>query len=447
MKRNIRANSWALLITTIALGTVIAGLVIWGITESRAHMYVRTQLDNSYQRQFYRLVNLMENIEIKLSKLPVAQSGELRSRLLMDVWKDADDAQDQLGQLPLKLSTTDSTMKYLNQVSDYCRYLTTSDVRNRNLTDKEITTLNTLHKNCVGLNKEMSEVGQLVLEGDISMAAELENKAEKIDPGSMSGRISKMAETSIDYPSMIYDGPFSDAALVKKQVVTGPAKTEAQCMEFVKKLFGTQNVTRGSGLDSGPILTWGFILDGDVNKTVQITRNGGFLYNYDSYTEATEEKLDSEKLIQRAQDFINRAGYADMTSVWVQRSDGEATVNFVPLQDGILLYPDMIKINVNMETGMVTGADAMQYLSKHIKREIAPAIITETQARAKVFDKLNPNQGRLALAPNQVLGIKLCYEFSGKYEGSMFIVYIDAYTGQEVDIFRVINSDNGEMAM
>lgn len=447
MKREIRANTWVLLITTVALLGVIAGLLVWGVTENRQHRYVRTQLDNAYQRQFYSLVALMENIEIKLSKLPVSQSGELRSRLIADVWRDADDAQEQLGQLPLKRTDTDATIKYLNQLSDYCKYLTNSGVRTRNLTDKEMQTLEAMYRSSVKLNKEMAEVGMLVAEGDISMAAELEDKAEDINPGSLSGKMSKMAETSIDYPSMIYDGPFSDSALVKKQEVTGQIKTEAQCMEYVKQLFGTNNVKKGSGLDSGPILTYGFILDDDVNKTVQITRNGGFLYNYDSFTEQAKDKLDSEQVMKRAKDFIQRTGYKDMVPVWVQRCEGEATVNFVPRINGILLYPDMIKIKVNMETGQITGADAMQYISKHKNRDIAPPTLTQAQAAAKVSARLNAGPGRLALAPNQVLGMKLCYEFMGRFNGTTFIVYIDAYTGQEIDIFRVIDSDSGEMAM
>lgn len=43
-------------------------------------------------------------------------------------------------------------------------------------------------------------------------------------------------------------------------------------------------------------------------------------------------------------------------------------------------------------------------------------------------------------------GERLCYEFTAEYEESRFLVYIDAQTGEEVEIFKVIQTDQARMA-
>jgi len=42
---------------------------------------------------------------------------------------------------------------------------------------------------------------------------------------------------------------------------------------------------------------------------------------------------------------------------------------------------------------------------------------------------------------------KLCYEFKGEYEGLSYIVYINAETLYEEQIFKIIDSENGQLVI
>ena len=40
---------------------------------------------------------------------------------------------------------------------------------------------------------------------------------------------------------------------------------------------------------------------------------------------------------------------------------------------------------------------------------------------------------------------KLCYEFTGTYDDSTFYVYIDALSGKQVQMFKVVESTEGTL--
>ena len=42
---------------------------------------------------------------------------------------------------------------------------------------------------------------------------------------------------------------------------------------------------------------------------------------------------------------------------------------------------------------------------------------------------------------------KLCYEFSGELNGDTYYVYIDAISGRQVEMFKVIDSEEGSLLM
>ena len=57
------------------------------------------------------------------------------------------------------------------------------------------------------------------------------------------------------------------------------------------------------------------------------------------------------------------------------------------------------------------------------------------------------NSIRLALVPIGTSAEKLCYEFAGEFDGSTYYVYIDAKSGRQVEMFKVIESTEGTLLM
>ena len=81
----------------------------------------------------------------------------------------------------------------------------------------------------------------------------------------------------------------------------------------------------------------------------------------------------------------------------------------------------------------------------HKPRKMERAIITKEEAKDMVSNKLDVYSIRLALIPMSAETDALAYEFVGEYEGSTYYVYIGAVSGEELDIFKVINGTNGEL--
>ena len=54
---------------------------------------------------------------------------------------------------------------------------------------------------------------------------------------------------------------------------------------------------------------------------------------------------------------------------------------------------------------------------------------------------------QLAVIPTDGGGEKLCWEVEATFGSGRFFVYLDGQTGQEVQIFRVIETEEGMLTM
>ena len=168
---------------------------------------------------------------------------------------------------------------------------------------------------------------------------------------------------------------------------------------------------------------------------------------FNAYRPCREVKLGEEECIAKAGEFLEKLGFKDMKCVWNYASNGTVHINFAYTQDGVIMYPDLVKINVCMETGIVTGLDADNYYINHTER-----ILNKTKHDiGEAFEKVNVN---LEVSDEKVTVIPLgngketiAYEFIGSYNGSTYYVYIDANTLKEVEIYKVVNTEQGSLLM
>ena len=113
-----------------------------------------------------------------------------------------------------------------------------------------------------------------------------------------------------------------------------------------------------------------------------------------------------------------------------------------------IVYNDLIKVWIDVQTLSVVGADARNYLYSHTQRDIAAPALSAEEAEAKVSVNLDIQSRELALIPITPTTERLCYEFKGTCrEGDAYIVYIDAETGDEQQIFAIINTENGQLTL
>jgi len=70
-----------------------------------------------------------------------------------------------------------------------------------------------------------------------------------------------------------------------------------------------------------------------------------------------------------------------MVATYQQHYDGIAVFNFASSQQGVLMYPDLVKVQVSLEDGSIIGLDAKSFIIAHKKRDIRQPEISELEAQ------------------------------------------------------------------
>ena len=178
----------------------------------------------------------------------------------------------------------------------------------------------------------------------------------------------------------------------------------------------------------------------------QVSETGGKLISFAYAGECNDTVYDGEYAENKAIEFVESLGIENMKGVWFNLADNVYTVNLAYTIDGVIIYPDLIKVRVCAETGKVIGMESSGYYKNHVDREIGEAVLSAEQAKAKVYSEIDISTCRLAVVP---IGKseKLAYEISGVYDDSIFYVYIDAVNGRQIEMFKVIESSEGTLLM
>lgn len=423
---------WAVTVTLSVVALVLASASVWLYTENTKHV---TMLENANEQSFYDLVQGVDDIDVKLKKLGVSSSKEYQGELLAEVWRLADVAQANLASLSHGDTVIEKSSRLLNQTGDYAKHLV-SVTKTRALNAEEKASIKALYQNCNALSTELSSVMTKLGEG-YSFVADGE-----ADESLWSQTFSELEDTSIDYPSLIYDGPFSDSVQNKKPAGQDGTKiTAEQGLAFVKEVlsvdYPSADVKYVNSAESKiDVLTYA----GD-GITVQLSANGR-LVTMSAPSEVGEREVNVDVATQKGKEFLENAGFCDMTAVWVSYYYDSAYINFVCEKGGVIIYPDMVKVKVSLASGKVTGVEAQpHYYCCRQRGEYVPTV-TEDEVRASAPNELEVESVRLAVVPKGSSEV-LAYEVYGTVDKEKYFVYYDAETGQEINVLYVVDGEQG----
>lgn len=453
----------AFIITVSILSTIILVMGIYLWTTAANLNATSASLENLYQRSFYELVNNVNNMEVEMSKLMVSNDSTSQQKILSSLKQQTSDAENSLSLLPLNAKVLAQTSDFMNQLNGYCTSLIS--YKDGSLESEDYKTLSQVHLSLSGIKDELNEIMERIMQGYM-----ISQHISGEDGGDFSIQFSSFVNDTIEYPSMIYDGPFSESTTNKPvRGLSSQQISEGDAEKIVGSIFGDK-ITNLSliGETTGRFETYDFGVNTSAkNYYVQITKNGGFLLDIsanitekpDTQTESEQshegETVDSESMnrkdeatkaaIASAEAFAKNRGLENMKSVWSASSENICYVNLAPVEDGIVMYPDLVKVKVEMSSGEIVGYEATGYATNHTEREDLIAQISESEARSKVGDSLTIDSTRLCVIPLDYVGETLAYEFAGEYGGFKYYLYIDAYTGTQVRVLRIIQTSEGEL--
>ena len=444
-----KTSNKALIVVTIILSIAVVALgILYGISMSSLNSYQAT-LENVYQKNFYELVDEVNNAETKLNKVLASNSASYKSKLLKEISKNASEAQTRLNMLPYSINGLSDTISFVNQVSGYTETLAKTLENGQNLSKNDEETLEKVYESIVNIKKSLNSMSKQMWEG-----YNITDSSLKLDGdyNNLTSDMSAMNGEDIEYPTMIYDGPFSDSQVNKevKGLNFGEVSMETAKSNLGKVLTGVNMDNFDfQGESKGHFTTYDFSYE-DENGAytfAKVTENGRKLLTLSSQNIYKTKKLELENAEKIALDFAKKADISNMKVVWSDVIGDDAFINLAPVIDGVIIYPDLVKVKVDLTKGNVLGFEASSYYMNHVDRKIMPTRITQSVAKAKLYSGLKVKDTRLALIPLEYDKEVLCYEFICTMNGNTYYVYINAVNGAEENILKVIQTDNGNLLL
>lgn len=438
---------------------IIAAVAAWGIYQYKRAADLRQELDNQYNRAFYEMVGYVQNIEVLLMKSMISTTPQMMAETLQEAWHQANLAQTNLGQLPVTQEVLANTSKFLSQVGDFAYALDRQNINGKEVTEEQYNQLDQLHQYAVSLQDALNNLQSSLSEGRINWN-ELANKGTELfkkQSQSMATQMfSDIDNTFQEFPTLIYDGPFSDhMTSLKPKGLTGDELNVEQAKEKVKKFFGEDKValvehTGDIQTDTLPAYNFKITFKDRPEEqfaTADVTKKGGhiiwMLYNRD----VGQETLDVDKVKKIGKDFLESRGYKNMKDTYYIKEDGTATVNYAYEQDGVVVYPDLVKVKIALDNGEIVGFESKGYIMNHTERDIPEPQFTEEQIKAKFMDKRDLKTIGLAIIPTDFGTELFCYELKGRHKDRDFLVYINAVTGKEEQVLIIIDTPNGILTL
>ncbi len=398
-----------------------------------------SDMDMMYSRAYYDLLDGTNDLDVKLRKVSVAATKAKQQSLLYEIWGAANLAGNNLAEFESNDDGLMKAVRFMNQLGDYSHYLALRLADGNALTSAEHDTLDKLGDVAQVFKQSLSKIQTGLDEGRLFM----DESGNVL--GDFSEAFKEFADPAMEYPQMIYDGPFSDAMEKREtKALKGEDITEKQGADIISKLFGdaATNV-KYQGETNSDIVTLNYAFDyHGEDAFVQLAKKGGMLVSFNVPSEEEQTSMSEPECCKNALSFADRAGFKDMQVVWVAEANGICYVNLAPVQNGAIIYPDLVKIKVNPVSGIIIGADATHYVYNHVERDVPAPAITLAEARAKVKLPI-VGEGRLALIPLQETKETLTYEFECSKDGTYY-VYIDANDGSEANILYVLDTAQGK---
>lgn len=439
----------------VAAFAVVGGLAAQNYV--RAEQYKWT-LQLVYQHSFAELTTAMSELDTALQKGVYASSPCMRSTLLAQIYGKAMTAQLAVAQLPYSFVELEQTAAFVAKVGDYALALSRSSTLNRSITQEELAGLQSLSQLSGGLSQTLNGLQAQIYDGSLRMDTVM--TAQKLlsrdtEGGNETESGSAFQDMEADFPelpSLIYDGPFSQhladkapAALEGLEYADQQAAADAAA-QFLELDAGSFSLVSAG---EGTLPTWGFSAESqDGELYVEVSQTGGKVVSLFTGSTVGDAVLTSEEAVAAAADFLSKRGYDGMTDTYWMEEDGKLTINFAPEIDGVLIYPDLVKVTVALDDGDIVGLEAAGYLSNHKQRTLETPTVTPEQAREKVSADLTVLSQRMALIPTAGEYEVLCMEFKTETaDGRHVLIYVNALTGEEEKILLLLEDERGTLVL
>lgn len=445
---------------TLLVALIVVFSTTFAILMTLERMDYRNYLTGEYNKNMYQLINSVENIGSNLAKVPVLGSKEQNIIAFEEIFRYATVANDKLHSLPIDEQKLSGTSKFLTQVGDFCYILGSRTSEGTQLSDADISKIELLKNEAYTLENQLKDVQNEINNGNVKWG-EIRQKVSGVlssnNTSALAGKFENIQKQMTQYPSLVYDGPFSDNTLEIAPKINSAALISAkEAEDKVISLFGKDKIEKleNSGdIDKQKIPCYSFnvSLKNRVkasNIVCEVTKKGGMIYSLLDNRTVNKATLDIKKVETIGTKYLESMGYKNMTPTYNLVYNNVAIISYIYNINDIAVYSDQVKLKIALDDGSIIGIEGAKYLTAHDdKRVISTVKVSQDTAKEKISKRLNITSSRLSIVPTETNNEVLCYEFVGNYKADNFIVYINAQTGNEVRVLQIRNTPNGKLTI
>lgn len=398
-------------------------------------------LETVYASSYFTMVDGINNLQVDSSKFETLPNSDAQRKSLKKMEQDCGHVLSGLSILPIEAESCMGATKFFNQIDGLCEAYINQIDKGQDLTTEQIALVNEMSFVLGNIKSQFNTHNSMVNQVGFSFIDASVFNSKGVNE--FSTTLGSLKADDIEYPVMIFDGPFS-ASLENKEI-KGLSQTEIsqeEAEQYIKEkvFYGYDDLKiEYSGKTNGDFETYDFnCVANRIKFDVQVTVREGKLLTLVGYADKKEAILSTENAIKLAEKTAERLGFENMQSVWHEGKDNLLYINLAPVNNGVIVYPDLVKIKVDLGNQTIIGVEAQNYCYNHIDRPVKTAI-TEKEALQLIVGDYHIKDTNLAIIPMDNGTEILCYEINADGIDGNYYFYINANTKSVEKILKVVD--------
>ena len=426
------------------LGAIIIAISGFYIKIWKKNEALKLQLENNYSRSLNDFSASLNNISLILKKTQYITSPNQLTKYAAELLSEAEMSKTALSQLPSS-AHLDKLNRFLSQAGNYAFAVSSKLYKGEALPQDFV-------NNVISLSKTAEKVSQIVNTVQINFdnpeywVKEIEKKIDSGIDDNLTESLQEIEGEFDDYPTLVYDGPYSDHLLTKEPVMLSNLSdvTKTKAENVACEFFGLEDSElKFVSEEKGEIETYRF---SNKNTDISVSKAGGYVVYMRKNREIEQHILSYNQALEKAKRFMAKNSLVNFIETYYYIDEGVCVINFAYLDGETICYTDLIKVGIAMDSGEVMFYEASGYLSNHKKRAFETAVYTSDQAKEKVSRELKITKTSVALIPTQNGTEERCYEFACIDGDTEVLVYINVLNLNEEEILILLKNDGGTLA-
>lgn len=445
--------------------TIISLLLVFSVAMTAYAVVTKQKLDQqelyisaNYRHAFAEFVSGVSDMDAALRKSLMVTSPSMAGAVCTEVYGKAQNVKMAMGILPYSATELEKTTGFIGRVGDYAFSLSRKAAKGEGFSQEEKDNLRALSETASQLAQNLNALQNELGSGFLSMEqyaitmADFDQREGEFIPQTLGDNMSAVEQEFPEVPTLIYDGPFSEhlEGLAPLMLEGKSEISEAEGRSAAANFLGVrpeQVYPTGELMADIESLCYETKIKDSVAR-LTVSKKGGIVYQVVGDRAVQQAQLSPKEALDAAKKFLERRGYTSMRESYYMIANNVLTANFAYEQNGVVCYPDLIKVGIAMDDGSLVSFEATGYLKTHREREIPPASITAEAAASKVPTDTTLLETNKVIIPSAGKHELFCYEFLCQDQNEQrYLIYVNAQTGEQEKIFILLQDDNGSLTL